>query len=291
MRWVWLAALLALGCGGVRSIEIHRSFQASAHQSPAHKRHADVAALPEIGRLSSGNTELILRGKMTRARRRGVMRIARNTYRDLHKRFLRKRPLDRRPPVDVCVFFSDRRFNHFVGRMFGGVDLPRYGFYLEQERLLVVNLSRSLGNLRHELAHPLINDDFPEVPHWLNEGMASLYGTARHSRRGYNFVVNYRLRHLRAAYRRGDMPTLRGLALSDYDDVHGAHWRTYYAAGRYLLLYLERNGRLAQFYRTMRAGPINAVRQFRVMRHYVDYDQFVRWTGRIRMGRAVRPRR
>lgn len=291
MRWVWLAALVTLGCGGVRSLEFQHTFQASAPTTAAHTRHEQVAALPVIGRIGGGNTELILRGNMTRERRRGVMRIAWLTYRDLHRRFLRSRPLANRPPVDVCIFFSDAQFHRFVRGMFGGADLPRYGFYLEQERLLVVNLSRSLGNLRHELAHPLIRDDFPEIPHWLNEGIASLYGTAEHSRRGYKFIVNYRLHHLRAAYRRGEMPTLRGLALSEYEDVHGPHWRTYYAAGRYLLMYLERGGRLSHFYRTMRAGPVNPVRQFRVMRNYVDYDQFVQWTGRIRQGRAIRPYR
>jgi hypothetical protein len=146
----------------------------------------------------------------------------------------------------------------------------------------MVDISRGLGNLRHEMIHPLLKDWWPQVPAWLDEGVASLYGTARFKRGRYRFLVNYRLRHLRRAAARNQLPTLVGLARSTYDDVHGPHERAFYAVARYLLLRVYRRGDLTRFVRDMRAGIASAERQLSVLERYVDYERFLRWAKKLR---------
>jgi hypothetical protein len=114
-----------------------------------------------------------------------------------------------------------------------------------------------------------------------------LYETAVYRHGRYHFVVNNRLRHLWWALQYRDMPTLEQLAASDYDDVHGKSWRTWYAAGRYVLLYIERAGGLDEFYREVRARSLDAETQLALLRQRVDYAAFVRWTRRIRVGMVI----
>ena len=61
----------------------------------------------------------------------------------------------------------------------------RDGVYLEFTHHATVRDNASVGNLRHELVHPLLGDDYPAIPAWLNEGIASLYGSAKRGKRGF----------------------------------------------------------------------------------------------------------
>lgn len=289
MRLVVVCTLALAACGGARGYEVRATFGSSVPGGRAVERHPEVAALPVIGHVGGGRTELVLRGRMSRARAQTVLRMARATYRDMSRRFLSPPDEGRRPPVDVCIFFSNREFTRFVHGLYGLTPMPRSGFYLGGERLLVVNLARNVGNLRHELVHPLVGDDFPEIPDWLNEGLASLYATADWRDGRYRFLVNHRLRHLWRAQHQRLLPGLARLAASTYDDVHGPGWRTYYSLGCYLLLYLERTGRLDQFYRQMRAQPVTAPSQLQLLRAHVDYPGFLAWTRRLRVGMAIAP--
>ena len=38
-----------------------------------------------------------------------------------------------------------------------------------------MNSATALGTLSHELVHPYMETNFPNVPSWFNEGLASLY--------------------------------------------------------------------------------------------------------------------
>jgi hypothetical protein len=150
----------------------------------------------------------------------------------------------------------------------------------------VVNLARGAGNLRHELVHPLLGDDFPTIPSWLNEGIGALYGTSVPGRAGrFRFLVNYRLRDLQAALRAGDLPGVDALVDSGEDQVYGERAMVYYALARYLLLYLDAQGRLDGFYRDVRAagGDPDAVRA--LLGALVDQRQFVAWARSLRYRR------
>jgi hypothetical protein len=158
------------------------------------------------------------------------------------------------------------------------------GFYDPEVRVVVVNLGLSVGNLRHEMVHALVSDDDPEIPAWLNEGMGALYGNARQTADGFRFLVNYRLRHLRAARKAGTLPDLAALASSSPEDVYGARVLAFYAQARYLLLWLDQRGSLQTFLRELRAGPRDAARQRAILEKHVDYAAYLRWTDTLVIG-------
>jgi hypothetical protein len=122
-----------------------------------------------------------------------------------------------------------------------------------------------------------VHDDFPGLPAWLNEGIGALYGTSRVTGDGVTFLVNYRLRDLRRAIRTGALPDLAGLAHATGSDVYGDRSAVYYAMARYVLLYLERHGRLELFYRAVRDGPHDADTIARLLEEAADLDAFLTW--------------
>ena len=251
--------------------------------------HAAIDALPVIARIDDlAPTRFVLRGNVTETRGAEMERIARAVVADVARRFVGAQPRDELAPVDVCLFESEadyERFGDIAG--YGG---SLMGYYLGRERLVVANLDRSVGNLRHELVHPLIGDHFDDIPSWVDEGLGSLYGTAKLTDDGVVFLVNYRLRDVRKAIARGDLPTLDDMALSGDRDMYGRDGMTYYGTARYLLLYLDAAGTLDDFYRDLRAEPPTVARQLELLERYIDYDAFLRWTKRLRKNRiAAKP--
>ena len=225
---------------------------------------------------------MVLRGFARPSRRAAILRTAARTYADFNKRFSVNKRLTRKRPVDVCVFESSAAYRQAALAIFGRDPFFGVGFYMASHRLVLVDTSRGLGNLRHEMIHPLVKDWFPEVPAWLDEGLASLYGTAYYHRGRMTFLVNNRLRHLHRAQRVGSAPSFHDLAHSDYNDVHGPHERAYYAAGRYLLLYLERRRKLQQFIHMMRRADPEPTKQLAILQSFANQRAFIRWSRRLR---------
>jgi hypothetical protein len=243
-----------------------------------------IDALPVVARIEGlAPTPFVLRGDLSPKRAREMERVARAVIEDVARRFVGNEPNDALTPVDVCLFETEESYAAFAAAT-GDRD-TMMGYYLPRQRLIAANLRRSVGNLRHELVHPLIGDDFAELPEWVNEGMGSLYGTARVTKRGVAFLVNYRLRHVRRALRRGELPTLDDMALSSRAEIYGRDSMTYYGTARYLLLYLDAAGELEEFYRELRAERPTMKRQLELLEQSVDYDEFLRWTKRLRIGR------
>jgi len=254
-----------------------------AMAAPADADPADeaIAALPVLAELRGGATPVIVRGELTPAQARAALREVRGVYDDVARRFIAAAAGRAAPPVTLCLFASDAAYERFVRRVFGVVLSP-LGFYRRDRRLAVANLARGVGNARHELVHPLLGDDFAAIPAWLNEGIAALYGSARIGVGGARFLVNYRLRDLHAALRRGALPSLDELAAAPADDFYGDRVATHYALARYLLLYLDRRGELEAFYREVRGAGGDVDRHRRLVAARVDERAFVAWAGRLR---------
>jgi hypothetical protein len=240
---------------------------------------AALVRLPVIGRID-GPTPVVVRGHVARARAAAILRQARGVHADVSRRFLTISNR-RSQPVQVCVFEDARDYWAFVHEVFGEGDYSSLGFYRGDVRIAVVNLSRGVGNFRHELVHPLLGDDFPGIPTWLNEGIGALYGTANVSGRRIGFLLNYRLRDLHRAIREGTLPDFAGLTGSTGAEVHGASAAVYYAMSRYLLLYLERRGQLDRFYRDARNGPHDPASMLTRLQDLTSYDAFVAWAGKL----------
>ena len=252
-----------------------------------HERHPRVQALPELARIgAAGDTIFILRGHLSKNRKMQIESIVRAVHRDVKRRFLPNRDKTGLRPVDVCVFASSEAYRRFAKEVMGtdeyGADR---GFFVPYRRLIVVDLGRGVGGFRHELVHVLLRDEFSSLPDWLDEGMAALYVTAKWTKKGYRFLVNFRLRQLRAARAAGRLPDLAKLAASDDRDVYGANYEAYYALARYLLLYLDRRGQLEKFFTRIRSAPRSEAGQLKVLQQFIDYDAFLKWTDELEINK------
>jgi hypothetical protein len=98
----------------------------------------------------------------------------------------------------------------------------------------------------------LIDFDFPRVPAWFNEGLASLHEQChiRPDETGIDGLVNWRLEGLQKALAAGRLRSLSSL-IGD-NDFRGSQETTNYAQARYFCLYMQKQGVLEEFYRLFR---------------------------------------
>jgi hypothetical protein len=91
-----------------------------------------------------------------------------------------------------------------------------YGYYIRTDRRIVVNIGTGDGTLAHELTHALVHFDFPNMPEWFDEGLASLYEEASFSDDGLQLIgnSNWRLNHLLNAMQKRRLGTLESLISS-----------------------------------------------------------------------------
>lgn len=243
--------------------------------------HADseVDKLPVIATVAHGRTRVVVRGELAKPQQAQARQLVEQVIADVQRRFTQ--PAEQRDPdITLCVLASAARYRTVAGE-FGPIPSD-WGFYMPDKRIAIANFGQSIGNLRHELAHPLVGDDFPQIPAWLNEGIGALYGTAVWKRDHFEFAVNYRLRDLQRALAKDELPTVRELAESREEDVHGDHAGLWYAYARYVLLYLDKKGELGEVYRGMRAASGDLAAQRALLERHVDDTAFRAWARRLR---------
>jgi hypothetical protein len=161
---------------------------------------------------------------------------------------------DRSPdkPVTIVLLSGDEAYERCSYALEGRHRAAYAGFYERKERRLVVNLDTGEGTLAHELTHALAHFDFPEMPEWFDEGLASLFEEARFSEDRLHIAgrANWRSRDLLPALRDG---TLRPLdSLIGEARVRNDRQALDYAHARYFCLYLQQRGLLEAFYRKFR---------------------------------------
>lgn len=242
-----------------------------------------IQELPVIDRIEDGPTPVVIRGRVPRREAVRLVALARAIHADVTRRFVEPRDTPH-PPVDLVLYTDDGEYQALA---LGYARVPAgQGFYRPDARVAAVNLSRGRGNLRHELVHPLIVDDFPTIPTWLNEGIASMYGGAHRIRGRFQFVANYRTRDLLTAIEDGLLPSRREVAFAGRTELYGADGAIYYAVSQHVVLYLQQRGRLEAYYRTVRTNP--ALRGA-ALASEVDWRRFVRWARKLRDGHRPPP--
>lgn len=148
----------------------------------------------------------------------------------------------------IWLFDSDESYTNHAWTFFGDEPGTPYGYADGDERALVMNIRTGGGTLVHEMVHPYMHTNLPDCPSWMNEGLASLYEhVGPHDGKIWGFT-NWRLPGLKEAIREGSLPSLRWLAEATpeqfYDEeASGAH----YAMSRYLMQYLQEQGKLRAF--------------------------------------------
>ena len=243
------------------------------------ERHPAVDALPSFARVGkAGDTIFNLRGRLSEVRAGKIEKAVLALKRDVKRRFFRNRDKSGLRPVDVCLFARSRSYVEFAALVTGtskyGMDR---GFFVPYRRLVIVDLSRGLGALRHELVHVLLRDDLGTLPDWLDEGIASLYVSVKPAKRGLEFLTDHRLGQLRTARAEGKLPTLEKLVSIDDREMYGPDYPVYYALSRFVLLYLDRRGKLESFMKTVLSRRRTKAWQLQVLKSFVEFSAFGEW--------------
>ena len=158
--------------------------------------------------------------------------------------------------VTVLLFADGRSYRLWAAKLYGDRDVPYFGYYRGDKRTLVMNIATGTGTLVHELTHALIGYDFPDVPTWFNEGLASLHEQCNVGEKEIVGLPNWRLRGLRESIKATRLRPLRDLVTKR--DFSGPLQGINYAQARYFVMYMQQRRLLRKFYAHFRrhhAGP------------------------------------
>ena len=120
---------------------------------------------------------------------------------------------------------------------------------------MVMNIATGTGTLAHELVHPLLAEDFPQVPSWFNEGFASLFEQSGPRNGKMVGFVNWRLPGLHKALKSDKSVSFKDLLGYTATQFYGEERGVNYATARYLCMCLQENGQLIPFYKQFKATP------------------------------------
>lgn len=163
----------------------------------------------------------------------------------LEKDFFTKRP-DK--IIEVWLFKNEKTYRKGAKKYFDDEPDTPYGYYTSEHDALVMNIGPGAGTLSHEMVHPYMEANFPSVPSWFNEGLASLYEQPR-ERSGHMWgTTNWRLPGLQSMIRNKRLPKLKDLLSTSRNGFYAAEYDSY-AYARFLCQYLQDHGKLIDFYK------------------------------------------
>jgi hypothetical protein len=155
-------------------------------------------------------------------------------------------------PVLILLFEREGPYKRLAKKWFGDDDVPHFGFFRRSDHVMLMNVGTGTGTLVHEMVHALMAPDFPDVPDWFNEGLASLYEQCSLSGDTITGHENWRLPDLQDAIRKGRLRPLSEMIQDEQfykEKLVGIN----YAQARYLMFYLQEKGLLTDYYRQFRA--------------------------------------
>jgi hypothetical protein len=161
----------------------------------------------------------------------------------LEKEFFTKRP-DR--VLEVWLFANEKSFRKGAKKFFNDDPETPYGYYSPDQNALIMNAS-GLGTLSHELVHPYMEANFPDVPSWFNEGLASLYEQPGARKGRIVGFPNWRLPNLKREIKAKTLPSMKTMLGTTRDQFYEAEYDSY-AFARYIVYYLQEEGKLQEFY-------------------------------------------
>jgi hypothetical protein len=150
--------------------------------------------------------------------------------------------------IEIWLFKNERSFRKGAKKFFGDDPDTPYGYYSSEHEAMVMNIGPGAGTLVHEVVHPYMEANFPGVPSWFNEGLASLYERPTENKGHIWGLPNWRLPNLKKQIADKTLPPMTRLLGTTRDEFYDAPFDAY-AYARYLLLYLQDHGKLTGFYR------------------------------------------
>ena len=156
--------------------------------------------------------------------------------------------------LEIWLFRDAASYRKHLRELFDDTPISPFGYYSPRHGALFMNIATGTGTLVHEIVHPFIAADFPGCPDWMNEGLASLFEQCGEADGHIVGHTNWRLDGLQEAIRDGSTPRLSRLVATTNAEFYGDRSRLHYAMARYLLYWLQQEGRLRAFYRAFRDG-------------------------------------
>jgi hypothetical protein len=137
-------------------------------------------------------------------------------------------------PIEVYILDNERTYQHFLKIYYPELPMRRAFFLARGDRRVVYTYfgGRLEEDLRHEATHALLNGSIPELPLWLDEGLAEYFEVGE-EQAGLN---REHLARLPADRVNGWSPDLARLeALKDVRDMSPRDYREAWAWAHYLL--------------------------------------------------------
>ena len=187
-------------------------------------------------------------------------------------------------PVTILLCSSDDSFRECQRRLDERERSEYSGIYSRTEHRVVINVATGDGTLAHELTHALAHADFPSLPEWLDEGLASLHEECEFSADGLRLIGldNWRRNALREALQREQLRPVTDLATERFATSDRA--AIDYAHARYFCLFLQQRRVLEPFYRKCRSRPetdptgvLSLCELFQTRRPGEIDEQFLTW--------------
>ncbi|HEX2690626.1 MAG TPA: hypothetical protein VHN14_28615 [Kofleriaceae bacterium] len=149
--------------------------------------------------------------------------------------------------IEIWLFKNEKTYRKGAKKFFGDDPDTPYGYYSSEHDAMVMNIGPGAGTLVHEVVHPYMEANFPDVPAWFNEGLASLYERPSEKKGHIVGLPNWRLPNLKKQIRDKTLPELTRMLETTRNEFYDAPFDAY-AYARYLLLYLQEQGKLTEFY-------------------------------------------
>ncbi|MFK7778554.1 MAG: hypothetical protein QM501_10670 [Gimesia sp.] len=157
-------------------------------------------------------------------------------------------------PITIITLSNQERYQQVADELDQRKVGSYYGYFQSDEMRIVMNLATGSGTLGHELTHALAQIDYPDMPEWFDEGLASLHEQCEFSEEGNQLLGtdNWRSQILLSALDRGHLPELKSLV--QQTRISRKREALTYAYARYFCLYLQQKKVLSPFYRKLRTN-------------------------------------
>lgn len=240
------------------------------------KRHPDIEQTPIIHTIKTNSLQFVIRGHyIPEYAKKKIVSIANSIVKDITRRF--KLKSRNQKIIDLYLSKNSKEYVNILKKTGLGSYQDTMGMYIPKMQLVLADIGISIGNLMHELVHPLLTNDFPEIPLWMNEGIATLYGKAIIKKKRVYYLSNFRIYHVRKAINQNSLPTLKQLAYCKPFIISIKNPEIYYSLSRCLMLYLDRINKLSKFYIDMRKAGFDKLKYEHVLKKHINYSDFKKW--------------
>lgn len=131
-------------------------------------------------------------------------------------------------------------------------DLSPFGYFKISKNMIVIRYVSWKGSTSHEITHTLVRNDFPEIPSWFDEGLASLHEKYIYKNDEMRGDFSWRIHALIRAFQNKTYTTLDKLMESGDAELYGSRSSFYYAQSRYMLMYVQQKNLLDDYYKLFR---------------------------------------